>query len=137
VEAWQGQGAYGAVYRAVRLGQQHSGPVALKLSLLPWNQRFVREAQLLSLLSHPGTPRLLDSGALLHPSGAELPFLVMQWVEGTPLYAWAEQHSPSPQQLCRVLAHLVRTLEALHASGVVHRDVKGDNVLVQLQGCAE
>jgi serine/threonine protein kinase len=121
----------------VRIGQEHAGPVALKLSILPWDARFAREAQLLSRLSHPGIPRLLDSGALLRPSGMEHPFLVMEWVEGTALYAWAEQHSPSCQQLCRVLAQLARTLEVLHASGAVHRDVKGDNVLVQLQGCAE
>jgi serine/threonine protein kinase len=132
VEAWLGQGSYGAVYRAVRAGQEHAEPVALKLSLLPWNERFVREAKLLSLLSHPGIPRLLDSGALLHPSGAQYPFIAMQWVQGTPLYAWAEQHAPSGQELCRVLAHLARTLEALHSAGAVHRDLKGDNVLVRL-----
>jgi serine/threonine protein kinase len=137
VEALRGQGAYGAVYRAVRVGQEHLGPVALKLSVLPGDARFAREAQLLSRLSHPGIPRLVDSGALLHPSGAQYPFLVMEWVEGMPLYAWAEQHSPSSQEQCRVLAHLARALEALHASGAVHRDVKGDNVLVRLQGCAE
>jgi serine/threonine protein kinase len=56
----------------------------------------------------------------------------MEWVDGTPLYAWAQQHSPSIQEICQVLAQLARTLEALHASGVVHRDVKGDNVLVRL-----
>jgi serine/threonine protein kinase len=133
VEAWQGQGAYGAVYRAVRIGQEHLGPVALKLSLLPWNERFVREAQLLSRLSHPSIPRLLDSGALVHPSGAaEHPFFVMEWVEGTQLYAWAEQHAPSRQELCRVLAQLARALEAMHAAGCVHRDLKGENVLVRL-----
>ena len=133
VEAWQGQGAYGAVYRAVRVGQEHAGPVALKLSLLPWNERFVREAQLLSRLSHPGIPRLLDSGALRPPSGvAEHPFFIMEWVEGTPLYAWAEQHAPSHEQMCLLLAQLARALEAIHAAGAVHRDVKGDNVLVRL-----
>jgi serine/threonine protein kinase len=116
----------------VRIGQEELGPVALKLSVLPWDARFAREAQLLSRLSHPGIPRLLDSGMLRHPSGLEHPFLVMEWVEGTALYAWAEQHSPSGPQVCRVLAQLARTLEVLHAAGAVHRDVKGDNVLVRL-----
>jgi len=132
VVAWQGEGAFGAVYRAVRVGQEHLGPVALKLSLLPWDPRFAREAELLSRLSHPSIPRLLDRGILRHPSGAlEHPFFVMEWVEGTPLYSWAERRSPSVPQMCRVLAQLARALEALHAAGGVHRDVKGDNVLVR------
>ncbi|HEX8703953.1 MAG TPA: protein kinase [Myxococcaceae bacterium] len=132
MEALQGRGAYGAVYRAVLAGQEHKGPVALKLSLSPWNARMGREAELLSGLSHPSFPRLLDTGMVRLISGFEHPFLVMQWVEGTPLYDWAAQHSPSGHQLCRVLAGLARALEALHALGAVHRDVKGDNVLVRL-----
>jgi serine/threonine protein kinase len=132
VEQWQGHGAYGAVYRAVRAGPEHSEPVALKVSLYPWDARFAREAELLSRLSLPGVPRLLDRGVLRHPSGEEHFWFVMEWVEGTPLYAWASQHAPSSREMCQVLAQLARTLEALHASGVVHRDVKGDNVLVRL-----
>jgi serine/threonine protein kinase len=106
--------------------------VALKVALLPWDARFAREAELLSRLSHPGIPRLLDRGELRPPSGAEYPFIVMEWVQGTPLYAWAEQHAPSSQELCRMLAQLARALEAIHVAGAVHRDVKGDNVLVRL-----
>jgi serine/threonine protein kinase len=133
MEAWQGHGAFGAVYRAVRVGQEHQGPVAFKLALLPSDARFAREAELLSRLNHPGIPRLLDRGVLLRPaSGLQYSFFVMEWVEGTPLYAWAEQQAPSDQELCRVLAHLARTLEVLHVSGAVHRDVKGDNVRIRV-----
>jgi len=132
VKSWQGQGGYGAVYRAVRRGLRRSGPVALKVSLLPWSKRFAREAELLSRLSHPSIPRLLDRGELRPASGADYPFIVMEWVEGTPLYAWAEQQAPSSGEVCRVLSQLARARDALHGSGAVHRDVKGDNVLVRL-----
>jgi serine/threonine protein kinase len=132
VKAWQGQGGYGAVYRAERVGFRRSEPGALKVSLLRWNWRMEREVELLSRLSHPGIPRLLDRGGPQSPSDEEYPFFVMEWVQGLPLYAWAEQHAPSGQQMCRVLAQLARALEAVHAAGAVHRDVKGDNVLVQL-----
>jgi serine/threonine protein kinase len=132
VKAWQGQGGSGAVYRAERVGFRHSEPGALKLSLLRWNWRMEREVELLSRLSHPSIPRLLDRGGPQPPSGDEYPFFVMEWVEGMPLYAWAEQHAPSGAQVCRVLAQLARALEAVHAAGAVHRDVKGDNVLVRL-----
>jgi serine/threonine protein kinase len=131
VEARAAQGAYGAIYRAVRVGQEHAGPVALKFSLYPWDVRFGREAELLSRLSHPCVPRLLDRGVLRLPSGDEHAFIVMEWVDGTPLYAWGQQQAPSYRQICRVLAQLARTLEAIHAVGAVHRDVKGDNVLVR------
>jgi serine/threonine protein kinase len=131
VKSWQGQGGYGAVYRAERGGWGRSEPGALKVSLSRWGFRMEREVELLSRLSHPGIPRLLDRGEP-PPSGPEYPFFVMEWVEGTPLYAWAEQHAPSGQQLCRVLGQLARALEAVHAAAAVHRDVKGDNVLVRL-----
>jgi len=132
VTAWQGKGAYGAVYRAERAGFRRSEPGALKVSLLLWNARMEREVELLSRLSHPSIPRLLDRGGPRRPSGDEYPYFVMEWVEGPTLYAWAEQHAPSGKQVFRVLAQLARALEAVHALGAVHRDVKGANVVVRL-----
>jgi serine/threonine protein kinase len=132
VKAWQGQGSYGAVYRAERVGFRRSQAGALKVSLLMWNWRMEREVELLSRLNHPSIPRLLDRGGPLLPEGDEYPYFVMEWVEGPSLYAWAERHAPSSQQVCQVLARLARALDAVHAAGAVHRDVKGDNVLVRV-----
>jgi hypothetical protein len=132
VKAWQGQGGYGAVYRAARVGFRRSEPGALKVSLTAWGWRMEREVELLSRLDHPSIPRLLDRGGPRSPSGNEYPYFVMEWVQGPALYAWAEQSAPSCRQVCRVLARLARALEAVHAAGAVHRDVKGANVLVRL-----
>ena len=132
VKALQGQGGYGAVYRAERGSRGGTEAGALKVSLREWNGRMEREVELLSRLNHPGIPRLLDRGGPQAASGSDSPYFVMEWVQGPSLYAWAEQSAPSNQQLCGVLARLARALEAVHAVGAVHRDVKGDNVLVRL-----
>jgi hypothetical protein len=50
------------VYRAERVGFRRSGPVALKVSLTRYNWRMEREVELLSRLSHPSIPRLVDRG---------------------------------------------------------------------------
>lgn len=126
-----GHGAYGVVYRAVRVGQESAGPVALKVALYPWDPRFMREVALLSLIHHPSIPRLLGHGFWRHPSGTVFPFIVMEWVEGTPLYDWAREHHPTPRQLLQVLAQLARALQATHETSAIHRDVKGENVLVR------
>jgi serine/threonine protein kinase len=131
VVAWAGQGVYGAVYRAVSLDAEHSDPVAIKIALLPRDPRFTREVRLLSLLDHPSVPRLLDSGQWQHPSGSLHPFIVMEWVDGAPLYDWARVHNPSSQPVLRLFAQLARVLADLHSLGAVHRDVKGDNILVR------
>ncbi|MDC0710487.1 serine/threonine-protein kinase [Stigmatella sp. ncwal1] len=131
VVAWAGRGVHGAVYQAVPVDADRARPLALKLSLLPRDPRFAREVTLLTRVCHPNIPRLRDSGTWQHPGGTLHPFLVMDWVDGAPLYDWAHQHTPSSQQMLRLLAQLARALQALHALGCLHRDVKGDNVLVR------
>jgi hypothetical protein len=131
VEAWAGRGVYGTVYRAVPLHAGRASPVALKLALHPEDPRFAREVHLLSLFDHPSIPRLLDHGAWQAPGGLLHPFLVMQWVDGVLLYDQARLQPPSPLQVLRWLSQLADALAALEAQAVVHRDVKGGNVLVR------
>jgi hypothetical protein len=131
VVGWASRGVHGAVYRAVRVGQEQAEPVALKLALQPKDPRFAREVELLGRTHHPSVPRLLDHGLWHHPLGRVFPYIVMQWVDGVPLYEWAQQHAPSAPEVFRMWGQLAGALQELHAQGGVHRDVKGGNILVR------
>jgi hypothetical protein len=131
-----GQGGYGTVYRACRAEAGDARSFALKLATVPRDPRFAREVELLSRIHHPQVPRLHDHGWWMDPSGLAFPYVVMDWVEGTPLYAWASRQPLTSRQVLRLLGQLARALEATHAAQCVHRDVKGDNVLVSPGGDA-
>ncbi|HEX8701621.1 MAG TPA: serine/threonine protein kinase, partial [Myxococcaceae bacterium] len=83
------QGSYGAIYLAEPVSQEGARAGALKLALHAGDERFEREVELLSRIRHPNVPRLLESGAWTAPEGTSFPYLVMEWVEGVPLYEWA------------------------------------------------
>lgn len=135
VQALLGQGAMGAVYRAVDTHRDRV--VALKV-LLPqggaspeFEARFVREAEVLARLRHPGIVGVEDFGA-----ADGLCYLVLEHVEGRTL---REQMRSGPVQLeeaRRIIGQLGEALQAAHDLGIVHRDVKPENVLVAADGRA-
>jgi tRNA A-37 threonylcarbamoyl transferase component Bud32 len=107
-------------------------PVAVKrlhaglLSDAEHAERFRREAMLVARLSHPNLVHLLDRGE--DPEG---PYLVMQLVEGENLKALVRrQGALDPDEAARVCAQVGRALVYAHGQGVVHRDIKGQNVLI-------
>jgi hypothetical protein len=130
VTGFRGRGAYGTLYRAERAGREEAGSAALKLAIYPGDERFAREAWLLRHIRSPYVPRFLDEGVWEHATGA-FPYVVMELVEGEPLYEWAWRRNPSEAQVVRVLWQVARALADTHAAGGVHRDVKGSNVLVR------
>ncbi|WP_205522576.1 serine/threonine-protein kinase [Myxococcus eversor] len=124
-----GRGGMATVFLATDL--RLSRPVALK-RMHPGGgtgraERFRREAELAASLHHPNVLEVHDYGE----DGAHGPFLVCEWVRGEDLRALAGRLSPVPPEAVMVLGwELARALAAAHARGIVHRDVKPDNVLV-------
>ena len=111
-------------------------PVALKILAdnlagdATFRDRFEREARLAARLSHPNVVRIFDVG-----ESDGRPFIVMEYVEGDTLADELGRHGPLPPDRAVDLAlQICSGLEAAHASGLVHRDVKPRNLLLRPDG---
>lgn len=127
-----GNGGMGRVYLAEHVAIQKR--VALKVLHPQYSkrreivERFQQEAISASRIKHPGVLEVFDFGELNDGSS----YIAMELLEGRDLGATLEQFGPlRPELSIDVLVQVCRALDAAHASGVVHRDLKPDNVFLQ------
>ncbi|UUO04968.1 bifunctional serine/threonine-protein kinase/formylglycine-generating enzyme family protein [Blastopirellula sp. J2-11] len=127
-----GEGGFGSVWKArdTTLGRVVAIKLLRNALAGPQEQRqFEREAQSLARLQHPNIVTIHEFG---YCDG--FPFLVSEFIEGTTLSALIKSGKVDPRQAARIALVLADALSHLHAKGVVHRDLKPDNILFDKRG---
>ncbi|MBN4046795.1 serine/threonine protein kinase [bacterium AH-315-P07] len=129
-----GRGGMGVVYRAK--DKQLDRMVALKfLGALVDNseefrQRFIREAQTAARISHPNIVAIYDISASEGKA-----YIAMEYIEGASLFKHIEEKGKLDQaEAVRIMIQSCEALDAIHKSGIVHRDVKPDNIVIAKGG---
>jgi eukaryotic-like serine/threonine-protein kinase len=131
-----GEGGMGTVYEAEQ--EQPRRIVALKVIKpglaspdLLW--RFQQESQALARLQHPGIAQIYEAGA--EDSGAGLqPFFAMEFIRGQPIVDYADEHHLNTRQRLELMAKVCEAVHHAHQRGLIHRDLKPGNILVDEAG---
>lgn len=132
-----GVGGFGYLWKVRREGRFYALKIGRqRLSGLDaedrehYQDRLDREIAALKTLHHPNIVRVLSFDWWPELESG-FPYMVMDFVDGHPLYEWRERAAPSLARVCSVFEKLAAAIEHMHALGIHHRDFKSDNVLVR------
>ncbi|HEY3997519.1 MAG TPA: serine/threonine-protein kinase [Candidatus Xenobia bacterium] len=131
-------GGMGSVFLAEKDGDPT--PYALKTVSTPPGEdvqqilgRFNREVKIGQAINHPNVCRLIDFG-----QGFDLHYMVMEYLDGLTLKEYVAEQAPLANDLTlSVMWQVTSGLEAIHASGTIHRDLKPGNIVVLSDGTAK
>ncbi len=135
IETAIGAGGMGVVFRAHDTKLQR--PVAIKLlsgdlADAAARRRFQREAQMASSLNHPHILTVYDVGEF---EGRQ--YLVTEFVDGGTLKNWLQRQPRTWEDVVELLTGVADGLATAHQAGILHRDIKPDNILVTASGYAK
>lgn len=125
-----GEGGMAYVYRGIQESLQR--PVAIKLLINDLSRdeearrRFDRESYIIARLTHPNIIHVIDRGI----SADEMPYFVMEYVEGVDLGTAAKIKEISHTNKIDIIIQLLKALSYAHQNNVIHRDIKPENILI-------
>ncbi len=134
-----GEGSAGIVYEAIQDAPQRR--VALKLlrsmfGASDLEQRFAYEVAVLGRLSHPGIAQIFEAGSADLGVGRQ-PYFALELVDGVTLGKYAGGRALGLRTRLELLAQICDAAHHAHQKGVIHRDLKPDNILVTAEGHAK
>jgi eukaryotic-like serine/threonine-protein kinase len=134
-----GRGGMGEVWRAARADGQYEQQVAIKLATSADGvassealERFRREQRIVAGLDHPQLAKLLDAGV----AGTDRPWFAMALVDGEPITRHCERAGLDLPARLRLMREVCEVVHYLHQQGIVHADLKPENLLVGAAGAA-
>lgn len=133
IRARLGQGAFGAVYRAY--DPQLDREVAIKvpqsalLTSPELVERFLREAKAAARLNHPHIVPVYDAG-----QDGNQHYIASAFIDGQPLSELIETYREDYRQIAELVRKLAEALHYAHAQGIIHRDIKPHNIMIDAQG---
>jgi eukaryotic-like serine/threonine-protein kinase len=132
-----GSGGMSSVYLAEHMLMKHKRAIKVlpksKLGKNSYLERFQREAKAIASLNHPNIVRIYDIN-----NEKDTHYMVMEYVEGADMQNLVRKHGPLPYAIAAdYIAQAARGLHHAHEEGLIHRDVKPANILVNKEGCVK
>ena len=135
IEREVARGGMGTIYEALRVDKEFTKRAAIKVVKRGMDtdvilRRFRKERQILAAFNHPNIASLLDGGT----TDDGLPYFVMEYIEGKPLYKYCDANQLTVAQRLQLFLSICDAVHYAHQKQVVHRDIKPSNVLVTGDG---